>query len=112
MSGGLVSAVDWHETEGKWTCNIVYYDNGYVEHPLTSGSKISFRVEDGRYCTGYYSNRYNGKDSWKSLQPCPYSLKITHGTRCLSCRRNDIMTPCIRCDGSTCLARYEVQKNA
>ena len=113
MSGGLVSAVDWRETEGQWTCSIVFYDVGYEELPLIQGSKISFRVEEGRFCTGYYSNSMKNNsriDSWKSLHPCPYNLEITRGTRCLSCRSNDVMTPCIRCDGSSCNANYDVQE--
>ena len=113
MNGGLVSAIDWRETEGKWTCSIVFYNEGYNKLVLTSGSNLSFRVETGRYCTGYYELSRGDEDnfdSWRSLHPCPYDLEITRGTRCLGCRTNDTMIQCIRCDGSTCNAIPDIRE--
>lgn len=113
MIEGLVSAIDWRETNGLWLCSIIYYDKIYEELVLTPGTILSFSVLGGRYCTGYYSlsggNDVN-LDSWKSLHPCPYNLEITRGISCMSCRNNDVMISCIRCDGSSCNTSFDVQE--
>jgi len=114
MSGGLVSAFDWRETNDLWVCSLIFYDKVYEELALTPGTILSFRVLGGRYCTGYYaSSGRNGFnfDSVKSLHPCPYNLEITKGISCMGCRNNDVMISCIRCDGSYCNTSIDVQEN-
>ena len=101
MSPPLVSAIDWRERDGLYTCNLLLHDHGYTHLPLKAGSELSFKVQPGRRCVGYHKLTEN---EWRKLTPCPLS-SLSHGyLQCPSCQARDTATPCLRCRGDTCIA--------
>lgn len=115
MVGGLVSSIDWTEEDGVWTCSLGLLNGGYSRMRLEPGSQLSFQVLRGRYCTGY--TRLSGRrgrggvlDAWRERRRCPQGAEVSRGTQCPSCAANDVVRPCLRCDGSSCLAHPELSR--
>ncbi len=106
MSPSLVSAIDWRERDGHYTCNLLLYDRGYMHLPLKAYKELSFKVQPGRRCVGYHKLTENG---WKKLTPCPTS-SLSHGySQCPSCQARDSAAPCLRCRGDNCTALEPVR---
>ena len=106
MSPSLVSAIDWKEHEGHYTCNLLIHDRGYMHLLLKVHSELSFKVQPGRRCVGYNKLIENG---WRKLAPCPTS-SLSHGySQCPSCQARDSAAPCLRCRGDNCTALEPVR---
>ncbi|MGD0804187.1 MAG: DUF2797 domain-containing protein [Candidatus Bathyarchaeia archaeon] len=111
MSPRLVSAVEWREDKGLYTCNLMLHDHGYTSLPLTPGSTLNFRIQPGRRCIGYHQHGGRvGPGGWGLLTPCPTSSLARGGPQCPSCQARDSATPCIRCRGEACTADNQVQE--
>ena len=113
MAGKLVSAVMWREEGDRWLCSLLHLENGCSRIVLEPGFNLSFRVLEGRFCVGYTELSSKVKDgdslnSWKELRPCPTGAEIGRGIRCVDCLSSDIMRPCLRCDGTNCLAHPDL----
>ena len=106
MSPLLVSAIDWKERDGLYTCNLLIHDRGYTHLPLKACSELSFKVQPGRRCVGYHKLTENGG---RKLTPCPTS-SLSHGySQCSSCQARDSAAPCLRCRGDNCTALEPVR---
>ncbi len=106
MSPLLISALDWREREGLYTCYLLLHEHGYTSLPLTPGSELSLKIYPGRRCVGYHKFGENG---WRRLNPCPTS-SLSHGhSQCPSCEARDAAAPCLRCRGETCTALRPVR---
>jgi Protein of unknown function (DUF2797) len=101
MSPSLVSAIDWRERDGLYTCNLLLHDHGYTHIPLKAGSELSFKVQPGRRCVGYHKLTENG---WRKLTTCPTSSLSYGYSQCPSCQARDSAAPCLRCRGDNCTA--------
>ncbi len=111
MSPRLVSAVEWRENDGLYTCNLILYDHGYTSLSLTPGVALNFRVQPGRRCVGYH--QHAGRVSpgeWRRLTPCPTSSLARGGSQCASCQARDSTVPCLRCRGEACAADGRVRE--
>lgn len=113
MAGKLVSAVMWREEGDRWSCSLLHLENGCSRIVLEPGFNLSFSVLEGRFCVGYteLSSKVedgNSLDSWMELRPCPTGAEIGRGIRCVDCLSSDIMRPCLRCDGTNCLAHPDL----
>jgi hypothetical protein len=111
MSPRVVSAFEWREVDGLYTCNLRLYDHGYTSLHLTPGSKLNFSVQPGRRCIGYHQlTGQTSPSEWKRLTPCPTSSRAKEGPRCPSCAVRDAAAPCLRCSGETCTAPIPVRE--
>lgn len=113
--GGLVSSLDWTEDDGVWTCSLGLLNDGYSRLRLEPGSRLSFQVLRGRYCTGYIRlsgrrGRGGAVDFWRERRRCPQEAEVSRGTQCPSCAANDVVRPCLRCDGGSCVAHPELSR--
>lgn len=109
MRGKLVSAIGWGENKGVWSCSLLYYDDEFNRIHLEPNSYISFKVLKGRFCIGHTSlsskmDEKDTPDSWKEMIPCPSRAEVVRGMRCRSCASSDVTRPCLRCNGTDCLA--------
>ena len=85
---------DWVQEE-KWTPNLVLFNHeeSKIENfPLKKGKEISFKVLDRKFCIGY-----RDLDKWVFC-----GKEINSGLRCKECLKNDILIPCLSCDGTIC----------
>jgi len=77
MDGKLVSAVEWKENQGAWSCSLVCLDKVFNRIPLEPGSLLSFKVLKGRFCIGFAklsskTDERGSSDSWmKGAHPIP-----------------------------------------
>jgi len=111
MSPRVVSAFEWREIDGLFSCNLLLYDHGYTSLHLKPGLKLSFSIQPMRCCIGYYQLAGQTSSSeWKRLTPCPTSSRATEGPRCSSCAARDAAAPCLRCSGETCTAPNPVRE--
>jgi len=111
MSPRLVSAIEWRENNGLYTCNLILHDHGYTSLPLTPAVTLNFRIQSGRRCIGYH--QHSGRVSpgeWRRLTPCPTSSLARGGPQCPSCQARDSTTPCLRCSGESCTADDRVRE--
>ena len=105
MSPRLVSAIEWREKDGLYTCNLLLHDHGYTSFSLTPGVKLNFRIQPGRHCIGYHKQTdHISPGEWRRLTLCPTSSIAHGGPQCLSCQARDAVAPCLRCRGETCIA--------
>ncbi|MBM4401367.1 MAG: DUF2797 domain-containing protein, partial [Crenarchaeota archaeon] len=116
MVGKIVSAVEWWKRNGRWTCSLICYDEDFTQIWLEPGSDISFEIHPERYCVGYTTLASNTSDArislepWKAMKPCPEKAELKTGYKCSSCYREDLVHPCLLCDGTRCLAEHSLQK--
>jgi hypothetical protein len=110
MQSKLVSAVEWWKKDRKWVCSLICYDGEFSQMWLEAGSELSFKVNPGRHCVGYATTSSRNStqkvalEPWKAYEPCPVKAPITKGYKCSSCSREDMVNPCLICDGAECLA--------
>ena len=109
MSPHLVSAYQWSEHDGLYTCNLLLHDHGYTKILLKPNVKLNFRIQPGRRCIGYHLLTSSRK--WKQLTPCPTSSIARGGPQCPSCIARDTTAPCLRCRGETCTSSDPVREN-
>ncbi len=84
--------VRWKKEE-LWRAELLLAgESGFGTKSLEPGSKINFEVTNKRRCTGYSSDIGERK-------PCPEYRKIDSGSKCFSCRQNDIYTNYVRGTG-------------
>jgi len=55
---------------------------------------VAFRIEAGRYCTGFHDGR--------ALRPCPNQATVGRGRQCQACQLQDAFRPCMTCNGFRC----------
>lgn len=116
MQFSLVSTVEWFKKNGRWICSFISYDGVFNQMWLESGSDMSFKIQQGRYCVGYtttsshISKTQIALELWKALEPCPLKAQITKGYKCSSCSGADLVHPCLICDGTKCLAEQDLQR--
>ena len=115
MDGKLVSAVEWKENQGAWSCRLLCLDEGFRRIILELGSHLSFKILKGRFCIGFTklsSKTYErgSSDSWKELNPCPYGAEIKRGIRCRRCAMSDVTQACLMCDGGECSADPAIRR--
>ena len=110
MGDNLVSAVEWWNKKGKWTCSLICYDDLFKQLWLETDINLSFNIQPGRYCVGYTtlssrtSKPHASFEPWKAMEPCPLETEIKSGYNCPSCYRADVLKPCLLCDGTECSA--------
>ena len=115
MRGKLVSAVEWGDDRGIWSCSLLYLDEEFKRIPLEPGSHLSFKVLEGRFCIGFTrlsgeANEEGSSDAWRELSPCPYGAEVERGTRCRRCAMSDVTRACLRCTGVDCLAHPALRR--
>ena len=109
MGSKLVSAVEWRENQGIWSCSLLCRDEEFNRILLEPGSCLSFRILKGRFCIGFYGlsaekREKDVPDSWKGLNPCPDGAEIRRGIRCRRCAMLDVTRACLLCNGEKCFA--------
>jgi len=111
MSPRVVSAFEWRDVDGHYTCNLLLHDHGYTSLHLTPGTELNFSIQPGRRCIGYHQlTGQTSPNEWKRLTPCPTSSRATEGPRCPSCAARDAAAPCLRCSGETCTAPNPIRE--
>jgi len=115
MEGKLVSAVEWRQNQGLWSCSLLYFDDEFNRIPLEPGSHLSFKVLKKRFCIGFArlsSKTYEkfALDSWKELSPCPHGTEVKRGIRCRRCTLSDVTRVCYLCSGEECHAPPETRR--
>lgn len=71
---------------------------------LRYGDQISWKILQKKYCIGYHS-----RDEYHHYEPCPKANEIEIGTQCGRCKSNDVLFPCMICDGSKCHAEQRMK---
>ena len=115
MAGKLVSAVEWGDNQGVWSCNLLCFDEGFSQIKLETGSNLSFKVLKGRFCVGFTklsakTGERGSSDTWKELIPCPYGAEIKRGIRCRRCAISDVTRACLLCNGKMCSADPAIRR--
>ena len=115
MAGKLVSAVEWRENQGVWSCRLLRLDEGFRRIVLELDSHLSFKVLKGRFCIGFTklsskTDERGSSDSWKELNPCPHGAEIRRGIRCRRCAISDVTRACLLCDGWECSADPAIRR--
>ncbi len=71
---------------------------------LSSSFPVSLQFSSEKVCVGY-------DDLQGAYHPCPLAAKLKAGTQCRYCASDDALLPCLKCDGSVCLAFPEVRED-
>ncbi|MBU1197841.1 DUF2797 domain-containing protein [Candidatus Micrarchaeota archaeon] len=70
--------------------------------PLSKGMPLAYQLTPERYCVGY--TEIDGEP-----HPCPFSTSLRSGSQCRYCQQDDARLPCLKCDGSVCLADASIR---